>query len=524
MRLKTMKTLGPILLFVLACATSGQAATLTVTAGGDLQAALNTAQCGDRIELVAPGVFSNQFQAPVRTCATNPITVTTAGTVPERRLTPADAPILATLRSGVRGSALSVFKTAGWRFVGLRFEPNADGYETLIHVQDSDAIEFDRILFVTTIGQKRFILGNGTRITLRRSHCEGVYDPIGPNADSQCFAAYDGAGPYTIQDNFLEAASENVMFGGADCSSADKVPGTILVEDNYMMKRLAWKGTPRGVKNLFELKQAKGAIVRRNTFENNWTDAQAGYAILFTVRNDDGGCPWAVVEDVLFEDNIVRGSERGINILGYDLYRAPGSGRTQRITIRKNTIQTSGRSFQIGGEAKDITIDGNTFQTNDDFWGLLYHGAIWPTSEQLSTPRRTNFAVENFTLTNNTKPDSARLLGEQTGTEWAALTTPTVNPDQWTSHPIGHAVGTVNYNGTIVVRVPVIVTPPPPPPPNPCLTDPLVVTVSQWPSSNTGSRKLQFSTGTKRWTSFAMTWPGTLTVTDSRGCTATRVR
>jgi hypothetical protein len=45
-----------------------------------------------------------------------------------------------------------------------------------------------------------------------RSHLAGIWRS---GQDSQAFAAWDGAGPYTITDNYLEAASETVMFGGA---------------------------------------------------------------------------------------------------------------------------------------------------------------------------------------------------------------------------------------------------------------------------------------------------------------------
>ena len=64
--------------------------------------------------------------------------------------------------------------------------------------------------------------------------------------------------------------------------------------------------------------------MRNNLFERNWTDAQNGFAILFTVRNDEGGAPWSVVEDVLFEQNVVRDTENGINVLGYDSYQRQG--------------------------------------------------------------------------------------------------------------------------------------------------------------------------------------------------------
>ena len=61
------------------------------------------------------------------------------------------------------------------------------------------------------------------------------------------------------------------------------------------------------VKNLLELKNARGVTIEYNVFENNWVDAQKGYAILFTPRNQDGDCPWCVVEDVR---SVQRGAER----------------------------------------------------------------------------------------------------------------------------------------------------------------------------------------------------------------------
>ena len=122
-------------------------------------------------------------------------------------------------------------------------------------------------------------LGNGQDITLTQSHCQGVWKS---GQDSQCFAAWDGAGPYTITDNFLEAASENVLFGGADSSSAANIPADIRIERNLFTKDLAWKGQSRQVKNLLELKAAKRVIIRDNVFERSWTEGQVGRAVLFT--------------------------------------------------------------------------------------------------------------------------------------------------------------------------------------------------------------------------------------------------
>ena len=46
--------------------------------------------------------------------------------------------------------------------------------------------------------------------------------------------------------------------------------------------------------------------LRGNNFDYNWQGGQTGYAVLFTVRNQDGGCPWCQVDHVTFEQNVVR--------------------------------------------------------------------------------------------------------------------------------------------------------------------------------------------------------------------------
>jgi hypothetical protein len=142
----------------------------------------------------------------------------------------------------------------------------------------------DRLLIVAgPAGQKRAIKANGRSITLTRSHIANIWRA---GQDSQAFCAWDGAGPYTVTDNYLEAASENVMFGGANSLAPDRVPADILVAGNHFSKRLEWRGQGKVVKNLFELKSAKRVTVRNNLFEHNWSDAQSGTAIVFTVRND----------------------------------------------------------------------------------------------------------------------------------------------------------------------------------------------------------------------------------------------
>ena len=56
------------------------------------------------------------------------------------------------------------------------------------------------------------------------------------------------------------------------------------------------------VKNIFELKSARRLLVEGNIFENCWLAAQGGWALQFTVRNQDGAAPWSTIEDVTFEN------------------------------------------------------------------------------------------------------------------------------------------------------------------------------------------------------------------------------
>ena len=118
-----------------------------------------------------------------------------------------------------------------------------------------------------------------------------------------------------------------------------------------MTKRLEWMpagSNPMPLKNILEIKTARRATIRYNILERNWTAGQNGWGILFTVHNDGGNSPWSRIEQIVFDYNILRDSEKGINILGNG-YTAP-SGHLDGLIIRNNLIvTTSSSSLQIGG-------------------------------------------------------------------------------------------------------------------------------------------------------------------------------
>ena len=78
-----------------------------------------------------------------------------------------------------------------------------------------------------------------------------------------------------------------------------------------------------------------------------WASAQNGFAILFTVRNEYGGAPWNVVQNITFTNNIVRHSASGINVLGTD-YLYP-SQLSNHMTIKNNLLYDISTSWGGSG-------------------------------------------------------------------------------------------------------------------------------------------------------------------------------
>jgi hypothetical protein len=115
--------------------------------------------------------------------------------------------------------------------------------------------------------------------------------------DSQAISGGNGslpAGPFLIENNFLEAAGENIMFGGGRGSGS---PTDITIRHNHLFKPLTWHsgepgfvggadGHPFIVKNLFELKDGVRVLFEDNILEYSWGGfSQVGFAIVLTPRN-----------------------------------------------------------------------------------------------------------------------------------------------------------------------------------------------------------------------------------------------
>jgi cellulose synthase/poly-beta-1,6-N-acetylglucosamine synthase-like glycosyltransferase len=353
---------------------------VSVAAGGDLQRALDEARPGDRIELAAGAAYEGPFRLP-RKSGDGWIVVTSSGAVPSpgERVTPKHAAALAKLHASVGPVIAADAGAHHYRFIGVEIAPSPGAaVTTLVQLGDAerslDALPHDVIIDRCYLhgdpirGTRRGIALNARRAAVVDSYLAD-FKEVG--ADSQAIAGWNGPGPFTIANNYLEAAGENVMFGGEDPAIAGLVPADIRVIRNHMAKPLRWRkgdsayeGSAWAVKNLFELKNARRVVVDGNLLEYNWPDAQNGFAVLLTVRNQSGGAPWSVVEDVVFSNNVVRHAAAGINILGRDDIHE--SQPAQRIAITGNLFDDiggrwgSGRLFQLLDGTRDVQIRHNT--------------------------------------------------------------------------------------------------------------------------------------------------------------------
>jgi hypothetical protein len=68
-----------------------------------------------------------------------------------------------------------------------------------------------------------------------------ISDIHGVATDTQAICGWNGPGPYHIINNYVEAAAENIMFGGADPKIPNLVPSDIEIRGNHVFKPLSWK-------------------------------------------------------------------------------------------------------------------------------------------------------------------------------------------------------------------------------------------------------------------------------------------
>jgi hypothetical protein len=362
--------------------------TLRLSAGGNLQAALNNAVPGGTIVLEANATYSGNFVLPAKP-GSEYITLQSSALEslppPQARINPSFSRFLPKIvtpndEPAVRAGSGSHH----YRFLGVEFRP-APGQspDDLIQIgsgaeQDLARLPHDFIFARDYIhgdpgeGAKRGITLNGRAITVQDSY---ISDIKREGQDTQALCGWSGSGPLTIVNNYLEAAGENVMFGGALTPLPELLPSDIEIRHNYFFKPLSWKmdhpsqaGKHWSVKNLLELKCGRRIHVEGNVFENCWADGQTGFAFVFKTSAYGSSDPWLVTEDVTVVNNIIRHAGNGMNLCS--TCEGP-AGPARRIAFRDNVFEdiggaqwspdsSSGLLLQVLKGVQDLVFEHNT--------------------------------------------------------------------------------------------------------------------------------------------------------------------
>lgn len=378
---------APVTLTTTVASTPSTGRTLHVAANGNLQTAFDTARAGDRILLAARAVYTGNYTIPAKgTCGSGAgwITVQSDTTLPAEgtRISPATAAGVASIRSPNVLPALQTASCAArWRFVGIEVTV-ATGVtynQGLVQLGDGATTQTTASAIARNLVLDRMYIHGTPTLDMRR--CVGlnsdstaiiesfISDCHSIGFDAQAIAGWNGNGPYKIANNYLDASTEVVSFGGADPSIANLVPSDITIIGNHITRPMAWKGGPWLIKNLIELKNARRVVISGNVLENSWPNGQYGWAFVFWSVNQTGTCTWCITSDVLVENNLIRNVAAFAQLT--DMYRGEGSVPAlpmTRIAITNNVVigfgndlvGNGGYGFLLSNTVRGLTIAHNT--------------------------------------------------------------------------------------------------------------------------------------------------------------------
>ena len=389
-----------LLAILLWSVTSAAAATRTVCRSGcqytDLQAAIDAAGYGDTILLRAGETLTGHY---VLRAKSGTGTIVIRSDAPDSSLPGANVRLVPATRGGPTPlSALARIIGRGGAYKTtplLRTDPGAHGYivrfidfdgvshigyETLIQIgsDTTSAAPYDITLDRVYVhghrykGQKRGIILNGERVNVLNSY---ISDIKAVNADSQAINGYNGAGPFRIENNYLEGAGENILFGGADPAVSNLVPSGIVIRRNHLYKPLSWRNAILTAPSGARAAAASGGALAAGTHYFRIV------ALMSTGTRVANSTPSTAVSAAVSSGgaatvtwSAVPGADR------YRIYRG-ASATTQSVYLESTstTFLYTGRSELSGAppttgtkwvvkntfelkNAQDVTVEGNVFE------------------------------------------------------------------------------------------------------------------------------------------------------------------
>ena len=363
-----------------------------VPSGGNLQAALDAAQAGDEI-LLAPGaVYRGNFYLRNRGALNGWITIRTEvsdasiGT-PGTRMTPsraASANLAKIVTPNIYSALTTDLGANHYRFTGVEIAvaSGVPAMNALVRLGESQPTQNSLSSIASyLIFDRTYIHGSPTnevrRCVMLNSATTAIVDSwLGDChanvSESQAIIGWNGPGPYLIQNNYLEAGHEVIMFGGNGTTIQNVSPSDITIRGNHITRPASWKGVWQA-KNLIESKHSRRMLIEGNVIENTWADAQAGFAFVLKSENQNWNTPWSQTTDVTIRHNKIRnvGSVFNIAARGSTAPAVPAA----RFVVTDNVIENvgvgqflgDGRTFQLLPGLSDVVLMHNTVVSGGGF-------------------------------------------------------------------------------------------------------------------------------------------------------------
>ncbi len=274
--------------------------TITVPPGGDLQTALNKANCGDTIQLQAGSTYNaplNGYKLPVKPC-TNASWIIIRTSAPDSslpapgtRIDSSYAPAMANIVISNSASSGPLFMDPNgpsnhYRFIGLQLSV-APGISPVYNILQFGAyVSSAANLPHHIILDRCWIHGNAkgemTRAAFVSASNFAVIDSLitdfhTQNSQSQGLMILPGSSVIKIENNRIESAGSQIGIGPGGASGVNTEPTDVVIRRNYLFKPLSWRpgdpsyaGIPWDVINPLESKGVDRMLIEGNVIENTW--------------------------------------------------------------------------------------------------------------------------------------------------------------------------------------------------------------------------------------------------------------
>jgi len=432
-----------LLVCALLVAAHAEAANRTVCRSGcqysNLQYAIDDAVPGDVILLRAGETFTGNFVLRAKSStATAYITIRSDAAdsaLPASgvRLVPpgksganvASGVLARLVGNGGTYKSTPVIRTASgahhYRLEFLEVDGTANvGYETLVQLGENTSnqtttsasphdIVIDRVYLHghTSKGMKRGIALDCRSVDVLNSYISDIKSL----ADAQAIAGANGAGPFRIINNYLEAAGENIMFGGSDPKTPNLVPSDIEISGNTVYKPLAWRNAALATPGRPSATAGTSGSLAAGTHYFKIMAAMAtGGAYVFSAPSAEASVTTGSGGSVKLTWPAVSGAD------SYRVYHGTSAGGETVFADSASTSFTyTGASTKSGAPKSDgsrwtaknlvelknaqrVTLNGNVFENNWDGFQQGYGIVFTPRNQSNTAPWS---VVRDITFTNN---------------------------------------------------------------------------------------------------------------------------